>query len=62
MITLDPRQEAGQPLYWQIYAQFRRDIASGVLSAREKLPSKRALAASLGVSVTTVDAAYAQLA
>ena len=62
MITLDPRQEAGQPLYWQIYAQIRRDIASGVLSAREKLPSKRALAASLGVSVTTVDAAYAQLA
>ena len=62
MITLDPRQETGQPLDWQIYEQFRRDITSGALPAREKLPSKRALAASLGVSVTTVDAAYAQLA
>lgn len=62
MITLDPRQESGRPLYWQIYAQIRRDITSGALPAREKLPSKRGLAASLGVSVTTVDAAYAQLA
>ena len=43
MITLDPRQESGRPLYWQIYAQIRRDITSGALPAREKLPSKRCL-------------------
>ena len=44
MITLDPRQESGRPLYWQIYAQIRRDITSGALPARDKLPSKRGLA------------------
>ena len=41
MITLDPRQESGRPLYWQIYAQIRRDITSGALPARDKLPSPR---------------------
>ena len=60
MITLE-HKTPGHPLYWQIYEQIKRDIHGGVLAAEEKLPSKRKLAASLGVSVTTVDAAYAQL-
>ncbi len=62
MITLRPPEQAGKPLYWQIYDQFKEDIYSGALAAHEKLPSKRKLAADLGVSVTTVDGAYAQLA
>ena len=43
MITLDPRQESGRPLYWQIYAQIRRDITSGALPARESCPPSAAL-------------------
>ena len=61
MITpvLDP--SLSTPLYEQLYRQIRRDIESGVLSAGERLPSKRALSAHLKVSVVTVEGAYGQL-
>ena len=61
MITpvLDPALDT--PLYEQLYRQIRRDIEAGVLSAGEKLPSKRALSAHLKVSVVTVEGAYGQL-
>ena len=61
MITpvLDPALDT--PLYEQLYRQIRRDIEAGVLSAGEKLPSKRALSAHLKGSVVTVEGAYGQL-
>lgn len=50
------------PLYRQLYRYIIGEITSGRLSAGEKLPSKRRLAADLGVSVSTVDTAYQMLA
>lgn len=52
---------ANETLYMRLYHDIRRRIRSGALKEGEKLPSKRALAQSMGVSVNTVDAAYAQL-
>ena len=49
------------PLYVSIYRQLRSQIVSGDLAAGSKLPSKRALASQLGVSVNTIDGAYSQL-
>ena len=49
------------PLYEQIYRHIRREIESGSLPAGSRLPSKRALAAHLEVSVVTVEGAYGQL-
>lgn len=48
-------------LYEQLYRGLRADIESGALAAGARLPSKRALAAHLGVSVVTVEGAYDQL-
>jgi len=45
-----------------IYDLLRSQIADGTLSAGAQVPSTRALAADLGVSRTTVTAAYEQLA
>lgn len=45
----------------RIYLSLRDQITSGVYDAGERLPSSRALAAELGVSRTTVTAAYDQL-
>ena len=56
---LDPSSD--RPLYEQIYSQIRAAIASGELAPDSRLPSKRALAAHLKVSVVTVEGAYAQL-
>jgi GntR family transcriptional regulator/MocR family aminotransferase len=44
-----------------IYHSLREQIASGVYAAGEKLPSSRSLAEELGVSRTTVTAAFDQL-
>lgn len=46
----------------RIYARLRAQIEQGTLAAGAKLVSTRALAAELGVSRTTVTAAYEQLA
>lgn len=54
-------EENGQPLYVQIYQQIKQQIRSGVLPDNERLPSKRQLAAQMGISVNTVNAAYSQL-
>lgn len=47
--------------YWSLYSRIRGDILSGKLSGGERLPSKRALAENLCVSVITVQTAYEQL-
>ena len=49
------------PLYESIYRQLRQEIGAGQRKTGEKLPSKRALAAQLGVSINTVEGAYRQL-
>lgn len=51
--------EGEGPLYLRLYRDLRGQIRDGTLEG--KLPSKRAMASRLGVSVNTVDAAYAQL-
>ena len=50
-----------EPLAVQIAGQLRAAVAAGRLRAGERLPSSRALAASLGVSRTVVTNAYLQL-
>lgn len=59
VIQLDPHRK--QPLYEQLYAYFSSAIRSGALQAGEKLPSKRRLAQDTGLSVSTVETAYAML-
>jgi len=49
------------PLYEQLYRHIRSEIEAGRLQAGERLPSKRALAAHLKISVVTVEGAYSQL-
>lgn len=61
MLTYELKKAPGQPLYDSLYVKIRDDILSGTLTAGQKLPSKRALAAHLEVSKITVEAAYAQL-
>jgi len=51
----------GKPAYLQLYEYLRRDIEHGVFSYGAKLPSKRILAEETGVSVITVQHAYAIL-
>ena len=50
-----------RPLYEQLYRYIRDEIEGGRLAAGERLPSKRALAAHLKLSVVTVEGAYGQL-
>ena len=61
MLTYAFNDNDERPLYEQLYANIAQDIRAGVLKASEKLPSKRRLAQHLGVSVITVENAYAQL-
>ncbi len=51
----------GKNKYYNLYKAVRGEILSGRISAGERLPSKRALAEQLGVSVVTVGLAYEQL-
>lgn len=58
-IRLDPA--SGVPRHRQVYERLRDRILSGQLASGVRLPSSRALAAELGVSRTTVLAAYERL-
>lgn len=51
----------GKAAYLQLYTQLRRDIVEGVFAYGSKMPSKRLLAEEVGVSVITVEHAYAIL-
>src|SRR5690606_27263685 len=57
--ALDPR--AGRPLHQQLYDRLRTAVLQGTLPAGARLPSTRLLAEELGLSRTTVLAAYQQL-
>lgn len=61
MLTYDLKKTPGLPLYEGLYRCIRADILAGNLLPGERLPSKRALAANLRLSVVTVEAAYSQL-
>ena len=54
-------EESRQPSYLQLYGLVRDDIVSGIYPCGSKLPSKRAMADDTGVSVVTVEHAYALL-
>ena len=60
VITLHPEEKT--PLYEQLYAALAADIRSGALAPGKPLPGRRTMAAQLGVSTNTVDAAYQMLA
>ena len=61
MLTYDMNLRGDMPLYEFLYESIASDIRSGVLPASRKLPSKRALAKHLGVSLITVETAFSQL-
>ena len=50
-----------KPIYEQIEAQFKAQILSGALEPGQAIPSMRALARSLHISVITVQKAYEDL-
>ena len=61
MLTYPMEERGDLPLYEYLYRRIREDILAGKLTAGERLPSKRALAEHLHLSVITVEGAYAQL-
>ena len=61
MFTYDMSKTGANSLYHYLYQCIKKDIVSGNILADEQLPSKRNLAQNLGVSVVTVENAYAQL-
>lgn len=61
MLTYDLEQREKTSLYEYLYQCIRNDILTGRIKAGEKLPSKREMAKNHGISVITVENAYAQL-
>ena len=57
--TID--KHGAESAYMQLYRQLRQDIVGGAVPRGMRLPSKRTLAEELGVSVITVEHAYALL-
>ena len=55
------RNTTNQPIYDQIYAQLKTQIIAGKLQPGEALPSIRALAKDLKISVITTKRAYDEL-
>ena len=61
MLTLELHKNKSTPLYMQIYSYIKSEVLARRLKAGNKLPSKRALAAQLGISTITIEGAYSQL-
>ncbi len=61
MLTYEFDKTSSEPLYVQIYKKIKADIECGEIKSGEKLPSKRAFASQLGLSVITIENAYSQL-
>jgi DNA-binding transcriptional regulator YhcF (GntR family) len=59
LIRLDERDP--RPIYGQLVAQIKEQVASGALEPGEELPSVRELADSLGINLHTVHRAYQKL-
>lgn len=60
-LTYDISKRGNVPIYEFLYRCIRNDILRGTLKAGEKLPSKRTLSKTLGVSMVTVENAFHQL-
>ena len=61
MLTYHFRDKKEGSLYLQLYAFMKEDILAGRLAADYKLPSRRAFAKNLGISIVTVETAYEKL-
>jgi GntR family transcriptional regulator/MocR family aminotransferase len=61
MLTYHFRNKKEGSLYDQLYAFLKEDILSGRLEADYRLPSRRAFARNLGISIVTVETAYEKL-
>ena len=59
MVHLDYRD--ARPIYAQIVDGYREQIAAGILSPGEKLPSVRELAVQLSINPNTIQRAYREL-
>lgn len=54
-------EKGSGPAYLQLYKFLRNDIINGIFEYNTKLPSKRMLAEEVGVSIITIEHAYALL-
>ncbi|MFU8792898.1 MAG: PLP-dependent aminotransferase family protein [Acholeplasmataceae bacterium] len=61
MLTYYLVRDHTQPLYEQLYEQLKQSIVKEEIKQYEKMPSKRALANHLKVSLSTIELAYQQL-
>lgn len=61
MLTYNFENTGSDSLYMYLYKCVKHDIEQGILTTGEKLPSKRRFAKNLGVSIITVENAYARL-
>ncbi len=61
-IALSLEHSSSTPVFVQIYRALRQRISSGTIESGSRLPPSRSFAVDLGVSRTTVVAAYEQLA
>lgn len=61
MLIYNFEKRNGQTLYDYLYECMKKDILSGRLPTKTKLPSKREMAKDNGISITTVMNAYDQL-
>ena len=61
MLTYQMNNRDEKSKYYYLYQMIKKDIVSGILRENEKLPSKRALAEHLWVSLITVENAYHML-
>ena len=61
-VTFKLQNDDKKPLYEQLYRYIIGEIEAGRLKNGEKLPSKRAIGAHLGISQSTVETAYGMLA
>ena len=59
LIRIDPTRD--EPVFAQLAASIRADVAAGRLSAGDRLPAAREVASSLGVNLHTVLRAYQEL-
>lgn len=59
IVTVDPASDVAP--FEQVRTQIARQVATGRLTAGQKLPTVRALAADLGLAVNTVARAYREL-
>jgi GntR family transcriptional regulator len=59
LLRIDPSKE--EPLFTQVAASVRADVAAGRLRPGDRLPSAREVAAAVGVNLHTVLRAYQDL-